>query len=332
MMYIRVMDNGDLDLPALRCLTALVAERSVTRTAEKLGMSQPAVSRVLARLRRHFADALLVRAADGMVPTARALEIAAGARDIVAAVERLARPQRAFEPRTERSTFVVTVPEYFERVLAPALIGRVRREAPNVSVELRAPNLDLARDWLDKGEIDFRLAWIHRPRPESRFGKLPEDRLVCLVRKGHPTVGEELLVGDFYELPHVRPSIAVTRDGASMEVTIEQYLGLPFRKRPVARRLHLSLLVQSFSTIRQVVAETDMIATVPERATWDLDPRLGLRVMRPPIALPPLRGALYWHERNNADSRHQWFRRVILRTAQEIARPTDPGRLMAVAR
>jgi LysR family transcriptional regulator, nod-box dependent transcriptional activator len=75
-----------------------------------------------------------------------------------------------------------------------------------------------------------------------------------------------------------------------------------------------------------------MIATVPERATWDLDPRLGLRVMRPPIALPPLRGALYWHERNNADPRHQWFRRVILRTAQEIARPTNPGCLIAAAR
>lgn len=320
MEHIYEMNDDVLDLPALRCLTTLMRERNVTRAAKKLGISQPAVSRVLGRLRRHFSDALLVRAADGMVPTPRAIEIDAAARDIVVAVDRLGRTERAFDPMNEQSTFVVTVPEYFERALAPALMGRLQGEAPHVSVELRALNVDLAQQWLDSGEIDFRLAWIHTPRPESRFARLPEDRLVCLVREGHPTVGEKLHVSDFFTLRHVRPVIAVSRDRDTIDVTAEQYVGLPFRKRPRARHLRLGLLVQGFSTIPRVVAQSDMIATVPERATWDLDPRLRLRVMCPPIALPPLRGALYWHERNNTDSRHRWFRRLLLDTARRINR------------
>jgi DNA-binding transcriptional LysR family regulator len=313
-------NRHDLDLSALRCLTVLIEERSVTRTAERLGLSQPAVSHALARLRRRFSDALLVRAAGGMVPTPRAVEIDATAREIARALDRLDDRERPFDPNTVRARFVVTVPEYFERVLAPAMMARLLREAPNVSVELRAPNPDLARDWLDSGEIDFRLAWIHRPRPESRFGKLPEDRLVCLVREGHPVVGERLRAGDFFDLPHVRPSVAVNREGDDGDVTLEQYLGLPFRRRPAARRLRVVLRVQSFSTIEQVVARSDAIATVPERATWDLDPRLRLRVMRPPVALPPLRGALYWHERNNADPQHRWFRHLLLETVRRIDR------------
>jgi DNA-binding transcriptional LysR family regulator len=157
MSYIREMNDVPLDLPALRCLVTLMRERSVTRAAERLGLSQPAVSHVLARLRRHFSDALLVHAATRMVPTARALEIDAAAREIVSAVDRLARPSRAFDPAVERSTFVITIPEYFEWLLAPALMARLQAEAPGVSVELRAPNPGLARTWLDSGEVDFRL-------------------------------------------------------------------------------------------------------------------------------------------------------------------------------
>jgi DNA-binding transcriptional LysR family regulator len=310
------MNDLALDLPALRCLTVLIGERSVTRTAEKLGLSQPAVSHILARLRRHFGDALLVRSADGMVPTARALELAGDARGIVAAVDRLGR-DRAFDPATDRSRFVLTIPEYFERLLAPPLVARLQAEAPGVSIELRAPSPALVRTWLDSGEVDFRLAWIHEPRPESRFARLPEDRLVCLVREGHPTVGERLRAGHFFELAHVRPAIAVDPDADPTAVTVEQYLGLGHRRRAGDRTIRVALQAQSFLTIPHVIANSDMIATVPELATRGLDPELALRVMRPPIALPPLRGALYWHERSNADPRHRWFRRLLL----EVARP-----------
>ena len=320
------MNDAPIELSALRCFVILMRERSVTQTAERLGLSQPAVSHVLARLRTHFADALLVRAAHGMVPTPRALEICESASEIVAAVDRLAGPQRPFEPRTERGTFVVTIPEYFERVLGPALLARLQEEAPGIVVELRAPNPDLARTWLDSGEVDFRLAWIHDPRPESRFARLPEDRLVCLVREGHPIVGERMRLNDFFELRHVRPVMAVkTRslqaDGGTL--SLEQYLGVSYRMRDrgahyASRRIRIAMLAQSMLTIPDLVAGSDAIATIPERLARGIGDRLPVRILRPPIALPPLRGALYWHERSNVDPRHRWFRRLLLDVARGL--------------
>lgn len=315
-----MMNTHGLEIAALRCLTVLMDERKVTRAAERLGLSQPAVSHALARLRRHFSDPLLVRAGKAMVPTRRGIELQGVAREILSAMDRLDAHGRDFEPQNLRATFVITVPEYVERAMAPPLMQRLLREAPEVSVEFRAPNPGLAREWLDSGEVDFRLAWIHSPRPESRFARLPDDRLVCLIREGHPAVGAQLRAEDFFALPHVRPAVAVSGGGVQGEVTLEQYIGLPYRNRARTRRVRLALLAQSFGTLLKVVASTDMIATVPDRAIWDLEPRLRLRVLHPPVALPPLRGALYWHERNNADPRHRWFRRVLLETARHIQR------------
>ncbi|WP_428672720.1 LysR substrate-binding domain-containing protein [Reyranella sp.] len=202
----------------------------------------------------------------------------------------------------------------------------MQEEGPRIAVELRAPNPELTRAWLDSGEVDFRLAWIHDPRPESRFARLPEDRLVCLVREGHPIVGERLRLDDFFELPHVRPAAAVkTRslqaDGGTL--SLEQYLGVSYRMRDkgaryASRRIRIAMLAQSMLTIPDLVAGSDAIATIPERLARGVGDHLSLRIMRPPIALPPLRGALYWHERSNADPRHRWFRRLLLDVARGL--------------
>ncbi|MFZ5782494.1 MAG: LysR family transcriptional regulator [Pseudomonadota bacterium] len=319
-------NTATLELASLRCLIALMRERSVTRAARRLGLSQPAVSHILASLRGRFDDALFVRSAGGMLPTPRALEIVEAATEIVEAVDRLASDRRRFDPARERCAFVITVPEYFERVLAPSLLSRLQAEAPGVTVELRAPNPDLSRAWLDSGEVDFRIAWIHDPWPESRFARLPEDRFVCLVRQDHPQVGERLRVDDFFGLPHVRPAIAVKArnlqaDGGTL--SLEQYLGVTHRLRDATarhagRRIRVVMLAQSFATLPHLVVESDAIATIPQRLARAIDPRLPIRVMRPPLAFPTVHGALYWHERTNTDPRHRWFRRLLL----EVARRT----------
>ena len=321
------MNNDDpVELGALRCLIALMRERSVTRAARRLRLSQPATSHILAGLRRRFGDVLFVRSAGGMLPTPRALEIAEEATRIVDAVDRLSGERRRFDPTTERCAFAITVPEYFERVLAPPLLTRLQTEAPGIAVELRAPNPDLSRGWLDSGEVDFRIAWIHDPWPESRFARLPEDRFVCLVRHGHPQVGDRLRLEDFFSLPHVRPAIAVKArnlqaDGGTL--SLEQYLGVAHRGRDgvrhASRRIRIVMLAQSFATLPQLVAQSDAIATVPLRLAGTIDPRLPVRVLRPPLALPPLQGALYWHERTNTDPRHRWFRRLLIDVARHTA-------------
>lgn len=330
-MIIDGMNNiASLELSSLRLLVVLVRERSVTRAAEHLGLSQPAVSHALATLRRHFDDALLVRSSHGMLPTHRALELAEAAAGVVEAADRLVHPPQGFDPTSERCAFVITTPEFVERELAPPLLERLQREAPGVAIEMRAPNPDLSRAWLESGEVDFRIAWIQDPWPESRFARLPDDGLVCLVREGHPRVGRQLRLDDFFSLQHVRPFSAL-RPHALQEgkgsVSLEQYMGNLHPLRGIAarhakRRIQIAMVVQSFSAIQRLVSQSDAIATVTERLAHTADPRLRLRILRPPLPLPPLRGALYWHERTHTSPRHRWFRRLLLQVAQQMAADT----------
>ncbi len=327
MIINKMNKTASIELSSLRHLIVLVRERSVTRAAQHLGLSQPAVSHVLATLRRHFDDALLVRSSHGMLPTHRALELAEAALSIIEAADRLVHGRHGFDPASERCAFVITIPEFLERELAPPLLEHLQREAPGVAVEMRAPNSDLSRAWLDSGEVDFRIAWIQDPWPESRFARLPDDRLVCLVREGHPRVGPRLHVDDFFSLQHVRPFSALrthTLQEGKGSVSLEQYMGVVHRLRGVAarhakRRIQIAMVAQSFSTIQQLVAQSDAIATVTERLAHTVDPRLQLRILRPPLPLPPLRGALYWHERTHTNPRHRWFRRLLLQVAQRMA-------------
>lgn len=325
----------------LRCLVALVDERSVTRAARRLGTSQSALSHALARLRRRLGDPLLTRGLAGMSPTPRALEVAVVARQILDGYERLERGGGAFDPRHDTGRFTLTVPDYFERLLAPRLLARLAREAPNVCVEWRSPQPELARQWLESGEIDLRAGWVHRPWPGSRFATIFPDRLVCLVRRDHPRVGNRLSLSAFLELPHVRPAIAVSSvpaSGGPAVLTLAQYLGLAggargrileaaergdaeagrplARPRPTwhahrDRQLHVAMLVQSFLAVPAIVGESDCIATVPELLVRCISSREAIRVLTPPIELPALRGAMYWHERNNADPRQRWFRGLL---------------------
>jgi len=327
--------DSSFELPALRCFDLLMRERSVTRAAEHLGLSQPAVSHVLARLRRRFGDPLLVRGAGGMAPTPRALSLHDAVRDVLAALERLERPDRGFDPARERSRFVVTITDYFERLLAPPLLVRLQREAPGVCIDWQAPRPASARARLEDGEVDLRLGWVHAPWPGLRFASLFSDSLVCMVRADHPRIGRRLRLADFFDLPHIRPGIAVSADPTpddATSVTLEQYLGLaatPRRGAPGGgasrtwkahrhRPIRLAMLAQSFLTIPAVVARTDAIATVPALLTRGAGAPPSVRVLQPPLELPPLQGALYWHERTNADPRHRWLRGLIAEVAAGI--------------
>jgi DNA-binding transcriptional LysR family regulator len=326
----------DIDAAALRCLVALVREGSVTRAAGQLGVSQPALSHMLARLRERFADPLLVRARTGVAPTPRALQLADAAQEVLDGMARLHCRRESFDPKAERGRFVLTVTDYFERLLTPPLLARLQVEAPGASIEWRTPDPVQARAALESGEIDLRLAWVHGPWAGLRFARLFSDRLVCLAREGHPGIGHRLTLAQFFSAAHVRPTIAVTPspDGrVATEMTLEQYLGLPQpdrSRRPRAastpgwqahrnERLRVSVLAQSFLAIPSLVASSDLIATVPALILRSAGDVRGVRVLQPPLELPALHGALYWHERTNDDVRHKWFRRLVAAVAAGTA-------------
>jgi DNA-binding transcriptional LysR family regulator len=309
MTLIHAMDINHVDLPALRCFVALMDERNVSRAANRLELSQPAISHTLGRLRQLFDDPLLVRARGAMAPTSRALELDPVIRNILADVDHLMKSEKAFAPRTMRARFVLTATEYLELMLVPSLIERLQREAPGVDVEVRTPNREMAASWLASGQIDFRMGWVRDP-PASLYSRLLfRDRLVCLLRHGHPTVHGSLTPEQYLEVPHVRSQVAgKTTIGRLIDETMAT----------LKKKVRLSLLVQDYLIIPYTVARSDLIATVPERLGKRFADQLPLQILPFPFKVPRLAFSVYWHERTHRDPGHRWFRQVLADVAKSL--------------
>ena len=183
------MNIRDIDLNLLVFLDALLRERSVTKAALAMDISQPAMSNALRRLRKLLGDPVLVRTASGMQPTDRALKLQRPVRNALAQLETAIAPNRAFEPATAERLFTVLITDYAASVLMPHVVSVLEREAPNIALNILSAGSD-AIDQIERGEADFLV---------NRFGKLPanfhqhklwSDRMACLIRKDHPALVE----------------------------------------------------------------------------------------------------------------------------------------------
>lgn len=291
-----------LDLRMLRCLDALLAERSVSRAAQRLNISQPAMSIALGRLRRLFGDPLFLRGHGEMVPTSRALALSAPLRAVLEGLESLASATAPFDPRTSRSQFTITAPGYISFELLPKLVRHLERHAPGIHVDVRAADRERATEWLESGEVDFRLGWIREPPEALRFKTLYRDSFVCLARKDHPAIPRKLTADLFCTLPHVRSMVHRRSDSGQV---IDQAVAA------LHQRLHIALLVQDVLTVPYIVASSNLIAAIPARIARAFAAQLPLRVHPLPLRLPEQTIALYWHERMHRDPAHEWFRSVI---------------------
>ena len=303
------MNLRNIDIHLLRCFEALMDERSVSRAAERMHLSQPAMSHALARLRRRLGDPLLLRTQTGMVPTRRALDARETVGRILAEAENLFLRAVEFRPQTSRLRFVVTAPEYVEHVLAPRLLQRLQREAPGITLEIRLPDPDRATEWLEKGEIDFRLGWLRTPPRTLRSQLLFRDGFVCLARKGHPQIRGSITQEQYFSLPHVRSRFV--RNSTSGRV-IDEVVAAH------GRELNVAVLMQNVFTVFHAVAYSDLIATVPSRLVQGGAGPLALQLLDPPLAIPDLRIHLFWHERTHQETSHRWFRQVLIETAKSL--------------
>jgi DNA-binding transcriptional LysR family regulator len=302
-----MIDNVEIRL--LRVFAMLMAERSVSRAAERLRLSQPATSHALTRLRKLFNDPLLLRSREGMVPTDRALRIEGDIGELLAGYDRLVAAPEPFRPESSQRVFVLTATEYAEFVLLPPILARVRANAPHIRIEVRAPNQARALDWLESGEIDLRLAWVRDPTPSLRSQLLFHDRLVCVARAGHPEISGALTLAQYMELPHARPEIAGrTTSGRVIDEAVTALGG----------KLRLALSVQNYLMVPFTVAASDVIATLPKRLAMAFAAQLRLQILEPPLRLPRMRYAAYWHGRMHKDPAHQWLRRTVHDAARQL--------------
>jgi DNA-binding transcriptional LysR family regulator len=287
------------DLNLLVALDALLECRNVTHAGQRVGLSQPAMSRSLARLRGMLKDDLLVRSSTGMVPTPRAERLADALPPVMAQIRELL-DSRSFAPGECRSRVTLAMSDHQALVLLPRLLPRVQERAPNLDV-VADSSLAGALKRLEQGEIDFAIGQLHDTPSGTYQRKLYSDRFACLVRRDHPALSQPWTPDSFAALRHavIAPG---SEDGFGKIYDSLARLHLPDRD-PV--------LVPNAMTAPMMIAETDLALTVPHRVATRLAEMLPLRVMEVPVELPPYEVCLIWHERRHRDPENRWMRGEI---------------------
>lgn len=299
-----------LDVRSLRILHLLLTEKSVSRVALKMDMSQPAMSHVLRRLRLLFKDPLLIPGPSGMVRSDRGHELADSTRDILARIDRLLEPQLSFDPAGSRRRFVVTAAAYSEFVLMPQVARRMRLEAPLTQLEVRAAPYLHTFEGLERGELEMHIAWGQGPAPSTlRSVSLFADRVVCLTHRPAKGKAQPLTTAQFLAAPHARAQ-------SSERTTSSQVIDNAVAKS--GRALNIALRVQSFASIPQALIGTDLVATLPLRLAEALAKDAPLAICPVPLRIPQVRVMGYWHERSHNDPGHQWFRQRVIEAGRSL--------------
>lgn len=302
-MTIMLQENlRGLDLNLLRVLDALLRERHLTRAAKGLGLSQPAASHALSRLRAHLGDPLFVRSSAGLEPTPRAAALAPKLRSAMLALSECVTGMPAFDPLTARTSFTLSTADYGSFVLVPPLLEHLSRQAPGVNVWVRSVREDTFAE-LARGDADVHAGPIAQgaTAPGIHMEPLFEEEFVCVVRKDHPRVRGPLDLDTYADLPHVFVAPRGTPGGI-----VDQVLAKHRRKRRVA------IAVPQFLLAPFLVSKSDMVLTIGRRVAEDFAAMLPLRILEPPITIPPFVTQLVWHERTQGDPAHQWFRARIM--------------------
>jgi DNA-binding transcriptional LysR family regulator len=297
-----------LDLNLLLAFEALIAERSVTRAAERMSVGQPAMSASLARLRKFFGDPLLVREGRSLVPTPRALELTDSFEEALDLIDSTVRASRGFDPRTAHRSFTVMASDYVLVLLLGPLVAELEAGAPNVRLTIRPISGDYFEQ-IDRLQLDLLILPEGAADSQARSARLFSDRLVCAVDARHPEVGERLTEEQFRTLP------LVAYRGTRMEPMIEHW----FRELGIDRAIAVgteSIVIQPL-----VLAGTRMMALIPERLGKHFAGQAGIRLLDPPYPLAPLHVAMYWAPRAGHDPGHKWLRDRILRAAAALAGP-----------
>lgn len=294
------MDIKDLDLNLLIVFNQLLMDRSVSAAADKLGLSQPAVSNALRRLRNLLNDELFLRTTRGMEPTPYAQQLAEPIAYALSTIQTTLSQRTSFSPATSTRRFTLAVTDLGEIEFLPSLMDRLQEVAPSVTVSTVRNNAESLRDDMEAGNVDLAIGLI--PQLKSNFfqQRLFMQRYVCLFRKGHALDKRRLSRKEFYDADHVVVVSAGTGH-AKMDEIIES----------AEEKRRVRLLVPHFVAVGHILASTDMIATVPERYAYRCAEPFGLRYVDHPVQLPQIGINLFWHARFHKEPGNQWLRQVI---------------------
>ena len=323
---VRRADFDTIDLHLIRVLHTVITERSVSRAAMRLASTQPAVSAQLKRLRALTGDPLLVRAGQQMRPTETALQLLDPAARVLQEAERLFSPHAraarstGFDAAASTLTFRVAASDYLDPLFLPALVAQVKHAAPGVRLELMPLNQDYDyRRHLAAGDVDLVIGNWLQPPGELHLGRLLSDEVVCLVAEQHPAVGRGWNADKYLACEHVAP---MPMHPGALGVIDEHLAAQGTQRNIVVRASH-------FSLIPLMVAGSLLVLTTGRLFCSRYVDTLPVKVVRCPLAFPPLTYYQLWHDLTHAQPAMRWFREQVRDVARQLGVRTLPGRAAA---
>jgi len=310
------MYNGRIDLNLLEYLDILLRERNVTRAASHLGLSQPAMSNGLGRLRTLFDDPLLVRTSDGMTPTERALELQPVIREVLARVDKAVQPRAAFDAATAERFFRIMATDYAESTIFPPILQRLREAAPGITLDIMTPS-DVSVVDVEQGKVDMVI---------NRFDSIPqsfhqktiwEDDFACLFSVDNP-IRHNFTRESYLQAQHVWVSKTGMGVGVGMAPDDVQRLGwVDEALNRIGKQRRITVFTRHYQAAMLMAEQNDLIATVPSKAAKLQAQNPRVVVEKPPFEIPPIELKMAWSPLLQNNPAHQWMRRLIVEVARE---------------
>ncbi|MDM0045533.1 LysR family transcriptional regulator [Variovorax dokdonensis] len=301
------MNLRDIDLNLLLVFDRMLAERRVSAVAQSLGLSQPAVSNALARLRRALGDELFLRTAQGMVPTPLAMQLAEPVAAAMSALHGALNQSTAFDPATSTRSFTLAMTDIGEVYFTPRLMERLNQVAPGIRISTVRNTAVNLRDEMEAGQVDIAIGLLPQLKAGFYQRRLFMQRYVCLFGKQHPLAAKSrLTLKDFASADHVLIQAAGTGHGQVDEQMAAQ---------GIARKVRL--VVPHFVAVGHILQSQPMIATVPEKLARALAEPFGLAVRAHPADLPQVAINAFWHARFHREPGNRWLRELLTETFAE---------------
>ena len=316
------MNIAKVDLNLLVYLDVLLREGSVTKAANQLSITQPAMSNGLKRLRDLFKDPLLVRTSEGMTPTKRALELQPVIRDVLSKLENSIQPETDFDPATSTRTFRIMTSDYAESTLLLELVGRLAELAPNITLDLITPS-DVTFHDVEQGKVDMAV---------NRFEELPlsfhqkviwYDTFSCVMSKEHP-LNEKFDLESYPKAQHIWVSKTGFGVGVGIDPNEVQKLGwVDAELTKIGKQRSIRVFTRHYHAALQIAKTQNLIATLPSKAAklFADDPSVVLKA--PPFDIPPIALKMAWSALLHHDAGHIWLRRLIGDVAAEMNAGND---------
>ena len=294
------MELHELDLNLLVAFDRLLVERRVSKVAEHLGISQPAVSNSLAKLRKLFGDELFLRTPRGMEPTPYAEQLAESVSHALALIHSGVNQRTSFEPSTATRSFTIGMTDIGEAYFLPSLIERLHRDAPGVTLSTVRNTAVNLRDELESGKVDLAIGLLPALKAGFFQRRLFKQGYVCLMRRGHPLDKRKISLPEFSAAEHLVVVSAGTGHGKVDEL---------LQRGGIERSVRLT--VPHYMSVGHILRRSDLIATVPERLAESLVEPFGLAKVPHPARLPEVAINVFWHAKYHRSPASRWLRDVV---------------------